>query len=372
MLALDDDDQFLDIEIYQPPLAQTASLGLKQSCVRWLPSAHPVSGGALALAGSWDEPSNELSVWSVLLGNDEDDVMDDGSGGAAQKGGAAQNIGSCMHQGDVLGLSVGTASAGRLVAYTASGAGGACCYAVDIGANGDAAIAPQWADGNRSCAPAGGLATLGVCYSEEAGLGVASVGEDGVLSLLSPERGQCGWRAQSSEPALFDVCWWDRNTCVTAGTALAMWDVRSKASAPSLVLSPSPGAEAHLAAQLLCIGADPNPHSRLAAGASDGVVHLWDVRSAGNGSAPMRSVAAHAADVWGIQFGSGQQYGQVLSCASDGLLRAWPIAAGQELVDSRPLVDHAFPINSLHLSPEGWLASASDAQVLTFLDLRQM
>ena len=38
----------------------------------------------------------------------------------------------------------------------------------------------------------------------------------------------------------------------------------------------------------------------------------------------------------------------------------------------RPLVELSLPINSLHLSPEGWLASASDAQVLTFMDLRQM
>ena len=69
MIGLDEDDQFLDVEpVYQPPLAQTASLGLKQSTVCWLPSVvDPLSEGALALAGSWDEPQNELSAWSVLL-----------------------------------------------------------------------------------------------------------------------------------------------------------------------------------------------------------------------------------------------------------------------------------------------------------------
>ena len=70
MLSLDVQDTFLEVEpSWSAPLAQTASLGLKQSAVRWLPSAvHPLTGGALAIAGSWDEPGqNELSVWSVSL-----------------------------------------------------------------------------------------------------------------------------------------------------------------------------------------------------------------------------------------------------------------------------------------------------------------
>ena len=69
MIALDDDDFFLETRPEQPAaaaplLAQTRSIGLKQSVVRWLPA---VGSRALALAGSWDEPSNELSAWSVQV-----------------------------------------------------------------------------------------------------------------------------------------------------------------------------------------------------------------------------------------------------------------------------------------------------------------
>jgi len=395
MIGLDDEDQFLDVEpAYQPPLAQTASLGLKQSTVCWLPSVvDPLSEGALALAGSWDEPQNELSAWSVLLAAEGEEAMDDGAPTAA-----AQNVSACAHTGDVLGLSVGL-HGGQLVAYTASGAGGIGCFTVDV-SSGGVTITPRWADGNRACAPAGGLASLGVCYSAEAN-SVGTVGEDGVLALLSPERGQCVWRAQSSEPALFDVGWWDRSTCVTAGTSLALWDVRAKATSPQLVLSPLPGAEAHLGAQLLSIATEPQPRARLAAGASDGSIHLWDVRAAaaassssvatagGTGAmgptggsagvAPLHTIAAHSADVWDVQFGIGPQLGQLLSCSADGLLQTWTLdvpsgRAAADLADEggRPLVELSLPINSLHLSPEGWLASASDAQVLTFMDLRQM
>lgn len=385
MLGLDDEDTYLDISTYSPPLAQTASLGLKQSTVRWLPQAvHPVTGGALALAGSWDERTNELSAWSVLLAENDDSAMD-GSAPAAPA--AAQSVGAAPHEGCVLGLSVGVAG-GALVAYTASGAGGVGCYTVHVGDGGDVSLRPRWADGNCAAAPARGLATLGVCYSAEAG-GVAAAGEDGALSLLDPDRGECAWRAQSSEPAIFDVCWWDRHTAVTAGTVLALWDVRAKAAAPQLVLAPAPSAEAHLAAQLLCVSADPQPPYRLAAGASDGAVCLWDVRAAsasasaaatgtapaaGAGVAPMRSIAAHSGDVWGVQLGSGP-HGQLLSCSSDGTLVAWQLGGdgAEEEEAGRPLVQLALPINSLHLSAEhGWLASASDGGVLTFMDTRAL
>ena len=384
MLGLTTEDTFLDIgTTCAAPLAQTASLGLKQSAVRWLPSAvHPITGGALALAGSWDECKNELSAWSVLLTESDDSAMD---GSAPRAPVAAQSVGAAPHEGCVLGLSVGAMS-GKLVAYTASGAGGVCCYTVHISDGGDVSLRPQWTDGNCAAARAQGLATLGVCYSAEAG--VAAAGEDGALSLLEPERGECAWRAQSNEPAIFDVCWWDQHTAVTAGTVLALWDVRAKAAAPQLVLTRAPSAEAHLAAQLLCVSSDPQPPYRLAAGASDGAVCLWDVRAAsalasaaatgtapaaGTGVAPMRSIAAHAGDVWGVQLGSGP-HGQLLSCSSDGTLVAWQLGCdsveGEEA--GRPLVQLALPVNSLHLSAEhGWLASASDGGVLTFMDLRQ-
>ena len=83
MIALDDDDFFLETRAAPeaaapaPLLAQTRSIGLKQSVVRWLPA---VGSRALALAGSWDEPSNALSAWSVQVeaSDEEDFAMTDG------------------------------------------------------------------------------------------------------------------------------------------------------------------------------------------------------------------------------------------------------------------------------------------------------
>ena len=277
------------------------------------------------------------------------------------------------------------------MAFTASGSGGANCYTVDIHDDGDdsagggkVSLVPQW---TSKAAPAGGLATLGVCYSDASGA-VCAVGEDGVLCLLDPETGACAWSAQTREAALFDAAWCaglGAHTVVVAGTTLGLWDVRVRAAAPQAVLAPTPGVEAHIAASLLCVSADAQPPYRLAAGASDGALYVWDVRAGGGGGggggggaalAPMRAVAgAHASDVWGVQLDSGS-HGQLLSCAADGTLVAW---SGLELhapesaaaPQARTLVQLALPINSLDLSAEhGLLACASDEQVLTFVDLR--
>ena len=407
MLCLDDDDLLLDVApppaTASPLLAQTPSLGLKQSVVRWLPAAADRQR-ARCLAGSWDDPqSNELSVWSVSLDLPVDDSMAD-AGDAAAPPPRAASVGTTTHAGCVLGLSVGATptAGGKLVAFTASGAGGASCYTIDLGAADDGAgidgtgaisLREQWAGAGLAPNGGGGIATLGVAYSEGAGA-VCAVGEDGVLSLLNPESGACAWRAPTREAALFDVSWCaglGSHCVVAAGTTLGVWDVRAKAGAPQLSLAPAPGAQAHLAASLLCVAADPQPPYRLAAGASDGALHVWDVRAsaaaattgAGGSSAssrvplsPQCSLAgAHAGDVWGVQIGNGQ-WGQLLSCAADGTLVAWSsleLSGGrnQEAASRRTLVELSLPINSLDLSTEhGLLASASDAQVLTFLDLR--
>jgi len=221
---------------------------------------------------------------------------------------------------------------------------------------------------------------------------VCAVGEDGTLAVLDPQRGSTVWRAQSSEPTLFNACT-SAHMVVTAGTALALWDARQRPSAPSLVLSTAPGAQAHLASQLLCVAADPQLPHRLVAGASDGTVHLWDARSqtrshqgvatsaagAAQGVPPLCSLGVHTADVWAVQLVN-VTHGQLLSCSSDGALYASHLNliegggvqhAGANNEPARTLVQLALPINSLELSQRhGMLACASDAQVLTFLDLR--
>ena len=392
MLALDDDDLLLDAPEEALPIpvqtytAQTRSLGFKQSVVRWLPAA--ASGSRpLALAGSWDDPvSNELSVWSVQpeVPVDPGATMSDAPPEQPQL--TATSVYVAKHSGCVLGLSVGGSQ--RLVAFTASGAGGASCYAIDISGGDDGAVLrPQWAG---AAAPAGGLATLGVSYNEDAN-GVCAVGEDGVLTLLDPERGEPVWKAQTREPALFDVGWCtslNANCVVTAGTSLGLWDMRQRSPAPQATLSAAPGLETHAGSALLCVAADPQPPYRLAAGAADGALHIWDVRgsvalgrgpaSGASAMAPLKSIAdAHAGDVWGVQLGKGE-HGEMLSCGADGTLVAWSAldlddTSSYDPPRQRTLVQLSLPINSVDLSVDhGLLASASDEQVLTFLDMRAL
>ena len=107
---------------------------------------------------------------------------------------------------------------------------------------------------------------------------------------------------------------------------------------------------------------------------------------AGARRAPLASWSAHSGDVWEVHFSTGP-LGQLLSCSSDCTLQAWTLssdavgrmamlggAAGDgdaAAPTSRTLGERAQPINSLHISEEhGMLASASDAEVLTFIDMR--
>lgn len=381
-LALDDTDFEIDTS-EQPPFAQTPSLGLKQSVVRWLPMDLG-TGATIAVSGSWDEETNELAAWRVQVDSDaEVSAMRDDDGAVPAI--SVHKNGAAMHDGCVLDLiTVSDTSGASATAYTASGAGGVRCHSVRLDEEGTVAFVPQWGESSAT-----GLATLGVSWSSDAKR-IGTVGEDGAVVLLHPESGRTEWRAQSNEPALFDVCWWDANTVVTAGTSIALWDVRTRATAPHRELVTSPAAHAHLSSQLLCVAVEAHPPHRVVAGASDGAIYLWDARAAQTASAgmnggrsantshvqPLHTISeAHQADVWDVQLAS-STHGELLSCSSDGTLAVWQLedssvrAHGVEPA-RRTLVQLSLPINSLELSlSNGMLASASDAQVLTFLDMR--
>lgn len=374
--------------VVEVPVCATPSLGRKQCAVRWVPQAD-----ALALAGSWDEPeTNELTAWRVRLDSvatDDARAMDDD---AEERGPQRVDVGSTPHDGCVLGLAV--AESGRL-AFTASGAGGVSCYAIadadESVAGGMVKLDHQW---SRCGAPEDGLATLGVACN---GAEVAAVGEDGGLVVLEAERGgekwlaREKWRRQSREPALYAVAWWDANTLAVGGTVVSFWDVRaSGGKKPVLTLTPSPGAQMHLGAALLCVSPEAPQPRRLAAGATDGTVSVWDVRAS---ASLLSRFVAHRSDVWDVQLlGSGGGGGEpglaLLSCGSDGCLYEWALDKPSVLLpldapepsakplgcapppERRALVQLALPINSLDQSPQGMLAAASDAQVLTFVDIR--
>ena len=122
------------------------------------------------------------------------------------------------------------------------------------------------------------------------------------------------------------------------------------------------------------------------AGASDGTLYIWDVRR-GKGPSQTRplahsqfgaAAAADAtagakrvgADVWGVQFCQ-TAYGELLSCGSDGSVQAWGGIETGLTPAGEVLVQLHMPVNSIHLSDLGTLAAASDAEQLTFIDMRR-
>ena len=71
----------------------------------------------------------------------------------------------------------------------------------------------------------------------------------------------------------------------------------------------------------------------------------------------------------GLQFGH-SAYGELMSCGSDGSVQAWT-GIESEAAAPRVLIQLHMPVNDIHLSEQGTLAAASDAEQLTFIDLRR-
>lgn len=135
--------------------------------------------------------------------------------------------------------------------------------------------------------------------------------------------------------------------------------------------------------QLQSIATDESARFSIGAGSSEGVIYMWDLR---NSQQATYRWAAHGSDVCGLQFCNNSHFGDLLSCSSDGTVQAWHLDYSQatstgsngvcsdipEEKQGRTLVKLELPINDLHYSKElGYLASASDSEVLTFIDMDQ-
>lgn len=217
-----------------------------------------------------------------------------------------------------------------------------------------------------------GAAVLGVGFSPN-GHSLAYCTERAELGVL--DRGGVGERQLgcSDESSLFSVEWLSPHEIVTAGANVLIWDVRT-GRGPAATLLPKSGIPRHSAPQLLSATAHPQQPHRLAAGATDGSLYLWDRRAAASLShslAAHTAFTAHEADVWQVRFVR-TNHGEILSCSSDGTLTAREApAASAEPMDASTLISLEFPINAFDVSPtHGGLAAASDAEVLTFIDMR--
>jgi len=386
-----------------PPISQTRSLGRKQSAVCWLPTM--LQTMSVAVAGSWDDPVNELALWgwdsSPMM---EADPMQDADGDVElPKMAAPKMLCSVEHAGDVLDLSVAGGSGAPILIFCASGSGGVSCFGADSAdGGGSVALQRKWQPADSAGCP-----TLGVSWSATARQ-LAAVTEGGTeggaprggsLLLLEPESGREIARAACEEAS--GLSWQgpsrpdeSHHSILTAASSVLCWDSRCLERGPSLSLSPldpRAGENTRATPHLHCLSVHPQQPQLVAAGSSDGRLFLWDVRYP---SSPLPLFAAtspqvlpsasqleaHGADIWAIQF-SEMIYGHLLSCSSDGTLQArrlssHPFAGGwtcpEESVTTLVGLDSGLPINSLDVSDEcGCLVAASDAEVLTFIDVRR-
>jgi len=388
-MQLTNEDTYLEEEtsIGAAPSVQTSSLGSKQFAVRWLPTCcQPDPSQPVAVAGTWDEPQNEIALWSVRFSSDfpaKDENMLD----VAEESQSVPKQVCCVpHDGCVLDLSVGRSSAGSPVVFSASGTGCITCFCIEGGVTGAAnasiealTLKQQWAVPTAGK----GFAALGVSWSAEEQR-LAAVNEDGALVLLDDSRGCRLDVGHSHETSLFGLSWQAPHQLLTAGNSVLIWDIRTKL-APKLRLEPQPGAAAHLAPQMHCVSVHPAKPNLLTSGSADGDLFLWDMRRAEKHTAVAR-VQAHSSDVWGVHLGE-TGYGDLLSCSSDGTLQAWrldnilsldggaddpaPFLPPYNEQGSRVLVQLGLPVNAFDVCDLGALVAASDAQVLTFIDLRR-
>ncbi|KNC53633.1 uncharacterized protein AMSG_01342 [Thecamonas trahens ATCC 50062] len=158
-----------------------------------------------------------------------------------------------------------------------------------------------------------------------------------------------------------DLAWVGASQIVAVGMHLEVWDTRS-ASAAMVLKDAGPGTVVHT------VAVHPNQPDFLATGGSDGMLSVWDLRSAGSA---VTKIHAHSSDVWDIEF-SPHAPDTVFSCADDGTVLRWNFNANKDRNRSTfafrddsniaidQILDSMLPVNSLALSASDTLLCGAD------------
>uniref|UniRef100_A0A8C1UJM9 Nucleoporin 43 n=1 Tax=Cyprinus carpio TaxID=7962 RepID=A0A8C1UJM9_CYPCA len=253
----------------------------KISRTRW----RPVPAGLLQqpevfAAGSWDNESNRVSIWS--LGDDDSDT--DGEFDEEPR-----LLCDSEHDGDVMDLQA-------------------------------LSLAHVWERAHRySCDNA--PCTAVVCRSPE----LVSVGEDGRVILYKADQTEVVRVIENADSSTIHAVTFLRTTEVLTVNSigqLKMWDFRQQSDSPAQILSLTGDR-----VPLHCVDKHPNQQHIVATGGQDGMLCIWDVRQ---GNTPFSLIEAHSAEMWEVHFHPSNP-NHLFTCSEDGSLLHWETTSGSDM-----------------------------------------
>jgi nuclear pore complex protein Nup43 len=264
--------------------------------------------------GSWDDQENELSIWHVNEGADDNMTDDDEMSQPAVDGEPAL-VSSAAHRGDVSDLLF--LEHDNIV--TASSCGSVFVYKYDqrlqtVRLHHTFDKLHRYRDGSLHYCPCTAVA----CRADEM---IASVGEDGRLNVLALETARTAPAlVRSIEGAnscsLNAVCFLTQSEIAAVNSVgqFKIWDTRQASDDPVRIFV--------LTGEripLHCMDPHPAQHHIVATGGHDGTLYLWDMRQE---KYPITLLAAHSSSMWEVHFHPSHPT-HLFSCSNDGSLWHW-------------------------------------------------
>lgn len=271
-------------------------VGEKINKVRWKPE--DLTESDIFLTGSWDNGTNQLVLWLYPPKDDDADTY-------------PCSIGTHPHYGDVTELKFINSN----MFVVSSSLGSVKLFKIDSREPHVAEIKEviSWDDihffrfGGKS--PCTGLA----CFEED----IASVGEDGCLSLLTATQKKPVRRIEGADScSLRCVCFLKHNEVLTGNLRgqMKVWDLKNAVDKPAFTFMLS-GEQIGTS----CVMHHPTQRHIVFAGGQDGSLTVWDLR---RNTFPVTLLNAHSDTVSELQFHPDRPE-HLFTCSTSGEVWHW-------------------------------------------------
>lgn len=266
--------------------------------IRWKPKSDTSQTTTnIFVTGSWDDESNEVSVWKCPSGADTSEAE-------------PSQLTSLPHTGDVTDMSwlnpdtfLASSSSGGLVLYrlvreSSYQLGG---MKLEVGLD--------WPVLHKS----GGGCTALSCHGDH----VVTAGEDGKINLLtSKQRPAVRVFEKADSCSITDITFTRASEVVSSNMRgqLKLWDLRSNQQQPTSTFLLSSDQVA-----VTCLATHPTQCHILVSGGEDGVLGVWDLRQ---GRYPVTLLSAHQSPVSEVTFHQDQP-DHLFTCSQGGEVWHW-------------------------------------------------